>query len=386
MITYSKQTISSSDIQAVAKALRSDWLTTGPMVQKFENVVTSYVGARYAVAVANGTAALHAACFAAGIGKDDEVITTPYTFIATANSVLYQGGLVKFADISPDTLTIDASKIKTKITPKTKAIIAIDFSGLPADWDRLKTFAKSHKLTLISDAAHSLGASYHGRKVGTLADLSCFSFHPVKTITTGEGGMITTNNKRFYERLLVFRNHGITRKSMESTGSKQGIKGDKRPWFFEMKELGLNYRLTDIQCALGLSQMRHINAFLKKRRELAYRYHKLLEQLPHATLPREPQGYRSSWHLYPLRLDFKQLGKTKSQLFAFMARHGIKLQVHYIPVHLHPYYREHFGFKPGDFPIAEEAYDQEVSLPLYPTLTYSQQDKVIKLLKQFTTQ
>lgn len=372
-IPYSTQTIGKKDIDSITQVLRSSWLTTGPWVERFEQKVATFVGARYAVAVANGTAALHTACFGVGVTAGDEVITTPYSFAATANCVLYCGGTVVFADVDQTSLTINPTEVEKKVTKKTKAIIGVDFAGMPADWLKLQLIAQKHKLKLVADAAHSLGASYLGKAIGSLADVTCFSFHPVKTITTGEGGMVVTNSKAIYERMKRFRTHGIV-KGLRKT----------EPWYYEMRDLGFNYRLTDMQSALGLSQLSRVKSFVNARKRLAQRYTRVFAGLKHLLLPSgDTDEKQSSWHLYPLRIDFDLLKKSKRQLFAQAKRAGITLQVHYLPIHLHPYYRKTLGFKPGDFPLSVETYNQEVSLPLYPTLTYRQQDRVIRFIRHF---
>lgn len=366
-IPYSRQSITAADIKAVNQVLQSDWLTTGPWVEKFERAVAGYVGTKYAVAVANGTAALHLACLAARIGRGDEVIVPTYSFAASANCVMFCGGRPILVDINESTLNIDIKQVEPKINAKTRAIIGVDFGGRAADWQSLRQLARRYKLLLIDDAAHSFGTEYRSKKIGTQADITCFSFHPVKTITTGEGGMVVTNNKKFYDQLLRLRNHGIWK--------------SPKPWYYEMRELGYNYRLTDLQCALGLAQLKRSGKFLRKRRQLARRYNRLLADAPGLILPAPSE--HSAWHLYPLRIDFKVMRKTKEQLFELMSRKGINLQVHYIPIHLQPYYRQNLGYKIGDFPVAERVYEQEVSLPLYPTLTYKQQDVVVRLIRQF---
>lgn len=374
MISYSKQTISSADIKIVVKVLKSDWLTTGPWIEKFELVVAEFVNSRYAVAVANGTAALHIACLAARIGSGHEVIVPSYSFVASANCVLYCGGRPVLVDIDEQTLCIDINQIEQKINRHTRAIIGVDFGGRAADWQHLRQLAKKYKLTLIDDAAHSFGAEYQGKKIGTQADITCFSFHPVKTITTGEGGMVVTNNKKIYERLLMLRNHGIIKAQMSKSKFQM-------PWYYEMRELGFNYRLTDLQCALGLAQLKRVSKFLSRRRRLAKRYQQKLQGVPFLKLPLA--GENSAWHLYPLRIEFNKLKRTKFELFRLMKRHQIDLQVHYIPIHLQPYYQKNLSYRQGDFPVAEKVYQQEISLPLYPTLTYKQQDKVVKLIRRF---
>ncbi len=368
LVPYSRQTITKTDMREVNKVLNSGWLTTGPLVREFEKKVAQLVKAKYAVAVANGTAALHVSCLALSIKPGDEVITVPYTFAASSNCVLYCGGVPVFVDINPETLLIDIKQLEQKVTQKTVGIIGVDFAGRAAPWQELRRIAKKHRLWLVDDAAHSLGAKYNHKPVGTQADVTCFSFHPVKTITTGEGGMVITNKKKLYERLLRLRDHGLKRFK------------DRR-WYYEMRELGYNYRLTDIQSALGLAQLKHIDQFLANRRRLAARYLNRLSGLPYLTLPLDSD--ESAWHLFPLRIDFNRLKKTKEQLFVWMNKQGITLQVHYIPIHLHPYYRRQFGYKRGDFPIAEIVYEQEVSLPLYPGLTIREQDRVIKWVRDF---
>lgn len=373
-IPYSRQSITAADIKAVSQVLQSDWLTTGPRVDKFEWAVIKFVRVKYGVAVTNGTAALHLACLAVGLGPADEVIVPTYSFAASANCVLFCGARPVLVDIDEPTLNIDIKQVEKKINKRTRAIMGVDFGGRPADWKGLRKLARKYNLKLIDDAAHSFGTEYQGERIGTQADLTCFSFHPVKTITTGEGGMVVTNNKKVYERLLMLRNHGIIKAQMSKSKFQM-------PWYYEMRELGFNYRLTDLQCALGLAQLKRAEKFLARRRRLAGRYNQKLANLPNLILPKDDK--KSAWHLYPLRIDFRALGKSKEQLFKLMQRHGISLQVHYIPIHLQPYYRQKFGYKPGDFPVAEKVYQQEVSLPLYPTLTYKQQGRVINLLKKF---
>lgn len=367
IIPYGKQWIDEDDIQAVAEVLQSDYLTTGPAVCEFEKAVCEYTGAKYAVAIANGTAALHAACFAAGIKDGDEVITTPMTFAASANCVLYCGGMPVFADIRPDTYNIDPSDIRKKITKKTKAIIAVHYTGQPCDMDEIHAIAKEHHLTVIEDAAHALGADYKGRKIGTISDMTTFSFHPVKHITTGEGGMITTNDKKLYEKLKLFRSHGITREEGLMTKNEGG-------WYYQQVDLGYNYRITDIQCALGVSQMRKLDKFIIRRKELVKRYEDAFRHIEAITCPYQEKGCNNSWHLYVIQVQ------NRKKVFDRLRNAGIQVNVNYIPVYQHPYYQEH-GYQHICCQEAEKLYEHIISLPLFAELTDNQQDYVIEHLK-----
>lgn len=368
-IPYGKQTIDEDDIQAVVDVLRSDYLTTGPKIEEFEKVVCDYTGAKYAVAISNGTSALHAACFAAGVKEGDEVITTPITFAASANCVLYCGGTPVFADIDPKTYNIDPDDIERKITNKTKAIIAVHLAGQPCDMDRIHKIAMEHNLVVIEDGAHALGAEYKGRKVGTLSDMTTFSFHPVKPITTGEGGMIMTNSRELYEKLLLFRSHGITRDRELLVNKEEGA------WFYEQQYLGYNYRITDIQCALGISQMRKLDRFLARRRFLAERYDRELRDNKNIIIPYQLPETKSGWHLYIVQIR----NHDRGVVFDKLREAGIGVNVHYIPVYKHPYYQEN-GYKNVSCPKAEELYSHMISLPLYPLLEDSEQTKVIETL------
>ena len=373
-LPYGHQWLDDDDIAAVVEVLRSDWLTTGPKVAEFEQAFAKFVGAREAVAVCNGTAALHAAMYAIGIGSGDEVIVSPMTFAASANCVVFQGGTPVFADVDPDTLLLDPTQVEAKITPRTKAIIAVDYTGQPCDYDALRAIAGGHGLTLVADACHALGGSYRGRPVGSLADLSIFSFHPVKHITTGEGGMITTNDPELARRMRVFRNHGITtdHRQREQRGS----------WFYEMVDLGYNYRLTDFQCALGMSQLRKLPGWVARRQEIARRYDAAFAEIPAA----EPLGVREdishAYHLYVIRLDIAQLRMTRAEVFAALRAEGIGVNVHYIPVHLHPFYRQRFGAGPGLCPVAEAAYEQLISLPIFPKMSNADVEDVILAVRK----
>lgn len=369
MIPYGRQTIEEDDIQAVVDVLRSDYLTTGPKIAEFEKMVADYVGAKYAVAISNGTSALHAACFAAGIQLGDEVITTPLTFAASSNCVLYCGGTPVFADVDPKTYNIDPEDIRRKITDKTKAIIAVHLAGQPCDMDEIHKIAKEHDLIVIEDGAHALGSVYKGKKVGTLSDMTTFSFHPVKPITTGEGGMIVTDNEEFYQKMMLFRSHGITRDENLMTRNDG-------PWFYQQLDLGYNYRITDIQCALGCSQMKKLDRFLALRKEIVARYNEAFADCENIVTPYQLPETESGWHLYIVQV--KNCDRRK--VFEALREHGIAVNVHYIPVYLHPYYQEH-GYKDVHCRNAEEVYSHIISLPLYPTLTEEQQQYVIETLK-----
>jgi len=371
-LPYGHHWIDDDDVMAVVQALRSDWITQGPRVSEFERTVAEFVGARHAVAVNSGTAALHATIHAIGIGPSDEVITTPLTFAATANCVLYQGARPVFVDVCRDTLNIDPEAIEQAITPRTRAIIAVDYAGQPADLDQLQELARRLNLTLIEDAAHALGASYRGARVGSITRMTTFSFHAVKQLTTGEGGMITTSDDALAKRMRVFRNHGITtdvRERMEKGG-----------WFYEMVELGYNYRLTDIQCALGVSQMAKLDRFLERRAYLAARYNEELSPIAEITVPAVRPWVKHAYHIYPILLNLEMLGVGRGDVFARMHDAGIGVNVHYIPLHLHPYYRRRFGYAEGNFPVAEDCYNRLLTLPLFPAMKDSEQDRVLDVL------
>ena len=369
MIPYGKQTIDQDDIQAVVDVLKSDFLTTGPKIAEFEQTVADYVGAKYAVAISNGTSALHAACFAAGIGPGDEVITTPLTFAASANCVLYCGGTPVFADVDPKTYNIDPEDIRRKITDRTKAIIAVHLAGQPCDMDAIHSIAHEYGLIVIEDGAHALGSVYKGKKVGSLSDMTTFSFHPVKPITTGEGGMIVTDNEEFYKKMALFRSHGITRDDSMMTRNDG-------PWFYQQFDLGYNYRITDIQCALGCSQMKKLDRFLARRKEIVARYNEAFADCDNIITPYQLSDTESGWHLYIVQVK----NCDRRQVFEAMLEKGIGVNVHYIPVYMHPYYQEH-GYENVHCANAEEIYSHIISLPLYPGLTSEQQDYVIDTLK-----
>ena len=369
MIPYGKQTIEQDDIQAVVDVLKSDFLTTGPKIAEFEQTVADYVGAKYAVAISNGTSALHAACFAAGIEPGDEVITTPLTFAASANCVLYCGGTPVFADVDPKTYNIDPEDIQRKITDRTKAIIAVHLAGQPCDMDAIHSIAREHGLIVIEDGAHALGSVYKGKKVGSMSDMTTFSFHPVKPITTGEGGMIVTDNEDFYKKMILFRSHGITRDDSMMTRNDG-------PWFYQQFNLGYNYRITDIQCALGCSQMKKLDRFLARRKEIVARYNEAFADCDNIITPYQLSDTESGWHLYIVQVK----KCDRRQVFENMREKGIGVNVHYIPVYMHPYYQEH-GYENVHCANAEEIYSHIISLHLYPGLTSEQQDYVIDTLK-----
>lgn len=354
-IPYGRQTIDDDDIAAVVDVLRSDWLTTGPAVERFEADVCAYTGARHGVAVSNGTAALHAAMFALNIGPGDEVIVPPMTFAASANCILYQGGTPVFADVDAATLLVDPAAVEAAITPCTKAIIAVDYAGQPCDWDALRATADRHHLALVADGCHALGASYKGRRVGTLADITVFSFHPVKHITTGEGGMAVTSDAQLAARMRAFRGHGIT-----TTASQREKSG---AWFYEMTELGYNYRITDFQCALGSSQLKKLDAWIDKRNELAQAYETALTGQDSIRPLKCREDVRHAYHLYVVRTP------ERDALFRHLRANGIGANVHYVPVHLHPYYRNVAGTREGLCPVAEAAYREILTLPLWPGMS-----------------
>ena len=363
LLPYGHQQIEPEDIQCVTEVLRSDWLTTGPKVDEFEEAFAAYVGAKHAVSVSSGTAALHAAVFAAGLEAGDEAITTPITFAATANCLLYQGATPVFADVSVDTLNLDAECVAAQLTPRTKAILPMDYAGHPADLDRLL----EHGLTVIEDACHALGAQYHGRQVGSISHMTAFSFHPVKHITTGEGGMVVTNNDRLAERLRLFRNHGITNDARQRQNAGT--------WYYEMVALGFNYRLPDIACALGFSQLGRLDANLARRRQIAKRYSEAFTRSPVITVPSIRPDVEPAWHLYPIRVSE---ACDRGEFFAALRAENIGVNVHYIPVHLHPYYCARFGYRGGEFPVAEKAYTQLISLPMFHSMTDRDVEDVIE--------
>lgn len=370
-IPYGRQIIDDDDVAAVVDALRSDWLTTGPAVRKFENDFAAFVGARHAVAVSNGTAALHLSMLAAGIGPGDEVIVASMTFAASANCARYVGADVVFADVRDDTLTIDPDHVASLITDRTRAIVAVDYGGTPVDVDPLLELCGRHDLLLIEDAAHAPGATYHDRPVGSIAHMSTFSFHPVKHLTTGEGGMVTTGDDGFAGRLRKLRNHGI------DTDFRQ--REEQGTWAYDVSELGFNYRLSDINCALGSAQLRRLPEFLERRWYLADRYDQMLDSTDDVRVPYVPDDRVGAFHLYPVRIQGDDVSERRRQAFRFLRDNGVGVNVHYLPVHLHSYYTS-LGYHRGLCPVSERAYEGLLSLPMWPGLTDTAQDRVVELL------
>lgn len=386
MIPYGRQDISEADIQAVVDVLRSDWLTQGPAVERFEQEVARYCGAKYAVAVSNATAALHIACLAANLGKDDVLWTSPNTFVASANCALYCGAGVDFVDIDSRSYNLSVDQLEQKLAKAEqegrlpKVVVPVHFAGQSCDMACIDVLAKRYGFTVIEDASHAIGGRYRESRVGScvFSDMTVFSFHPVKIVTTGEGGMVLTNRRDLYERLLRLRSHGITRDPAQMDQQTHG------PWYYQQIELGFNYRMTDMQAALGASQMQRLDAFVSRRQQLAQRYDALLSGLPLAMPWRDPQAY-SAFHLYVVRLRLDAIGtscgKSHSQIFAALRERGIGVNLHYIPVHTQPHYRK-LGFGLGDFPQAEQYYREAISLPLYYALSDSQQDQVVQTIRE----
>jgi len=374
LLPYGRQSIGEDDIQAVVDVLRSDWLTTGPKVAEFEESFAAWVGAKHAVSFSSGTAALHGAAFAAGLKPGDEAITTPMTFAATANCVLYQGATPVFADVSTDTLNLDPEQVAARITARTRAVLPVDYAGHPADLDAILELAARHGLIVIEDASHALGAEYRQRRTGGIAHMTVFSFHPVKHLATGEGGMVTTDRADCAEALRRFRNHGISSEARQRQTAGQ--------WHYEMVLLGFNYRLTDMACALGLSQLKKLKANLMRRREIAERYSTVFAGLAGVTLPAVRADVNPAWHLYPIRLNLEKLTADRAQVFRALRAENIGVNVHYIPVHRHPYYRDRFGYRGGEYPIAEDAYERLISLPMFHGMSDQDVEDVVTAVKK----
>jgi perosamine synthetase len=371
LLPYGRQWLDDEDIAAVVNALRSDWLTTGPAVAEFERAFAEVAGVAEAVAVSSGTAALHACMHLLEIGPGDEVVVPPVTFAATSNCIIYQGGTPIFADVDPGSLLIDPARVEEKITGRTRAIVAVDYAGQPCDYQSLRDIADRHGLTLVADGCHALGGSDHGRPVGSLADLTVFSLHPVKHVTTGEGGVITTNDPELARRARVFRSHGITsdHRQREEAGS----------WFYEMVELGYNYRITDFQCALGLSQLRKLRRWIERRQAIAEALRERISGIPGVKPLTVRAGVSHAYHLFVVRISH---ALDRARVFAALRAEGIGAGVHYIPVHLHPYYRNRFGTGPGLCPVAESAYVEILSLPIFPQMSDSDVEDVVAALSK----
>jgi perosamine synthetase len=375
-LPYGRQSIDEQDIAAVVEVLRSDWLTTGPKVAEFEQALAAVAGTRDAVALSSGTAALHAGMYALGIGPGDEVIVPAITFAATANAVVFQGGRPVFADVDLHTLLIDPACVQARITPRTKAIAAVDYAGQPCDYDALDRVARQHHLPLLDDACHAIGGSYRARPVGSLAALSAFSFHPVKHVTTGEGGAVATDDPAYAVRLRLFRNHGITSDFRQRAAAAS--------WIYEMVDLGYNYRLSDIQCALGRSQLHKLPASVARRQAIARRYDAAFADLPEVRPLAVRPEVSHAYHLYVVRLELERLRVDRGMVFRALRAEGIGVNVHYLPVYLHPYYREKFGGGPGDCPVAERAYQQILSLPMFCGLDDRDVEDVVEAVTKVT--
>ena len=378
IIPYGKQWIDEADEQSVLRVLRSDFLTQGPEVSRFERELARLTGARYCVAVSSGTAALHLAVAALGIEKGAEGITSPITFVASANAMLYSGLVPRFADIDPRTYNLNPAEVQKRLSKNTRLLLPVHFAGQPADMPAFQDLARRNGCRIIEDASHAIGSCYaDGDRVGSCrySDLTVFSFHPVKTITTGEGGAITTNDPELHARLLLLRTHGITR-DPEKLGENPG------PWYYEMQDLGFNYRLTDLQAALGTSQLGRLERFRQRRRQLVELYNRCFEGEALLATPYEDPRVRSCFHLYALQLDFARLGVSRAEVMQSLKARSIGTQVHYIPVHLQPYYRKVFGYAAGDFPIAEDYYAKALSLPLYPAMSDEEASQVVEGVRE----
>lgn len=381
-IPYGRQNINQADIQSIIEVLQSDWLTQGPAINRFEQLVADYCGVKYAVAVSSATAALHIACLSVGLGEHDWLWTSPNTFVASANCGLYCGARVDFVDINPHTYNLDIAQLEQKLVIASKqgnlpkVLIPVHFAGQSCEMDKIDLLSKQYGFKVIEDASHAIGGKYQGKPIGCceFSDLAIFSFHPVKIITTGEGGMVLTNHHELYEKLIRLRSHGITRDSNLMQGESHGA------WYYQQLELGFNYRMTDIQAALGASQMQRLEEFVNRRKFLVKRYSQLLQDLP-ITLPSQNCVTDSSWHLYVIRLHLDKIKKTHQQVFDELRKAGIGVNLHYIPVHTQPYYQK-LGFQWGMFLESERYYRESISLPLYYALTELQQDRVINVLKE----
>ncbi|MFN6578715.1 MAG: UDP-4-amino-4,6-dideoxy-N-acetyl-beta-L-altrosamine transaminase [Aulosira sp. ZfuVER01] len=381
-IPYGRQDINQEDIDAVIAVLQSDWITQGPAIERFEQAVANYCGSKYAVAVSSATAALHISCLAAGLGHNDILWTSPNTFVASANCGLYCGAKVDFVDIDANTYNLNVDELERKLAKAAKqgylpkVLVPVHFAGQSCEMNQIAALSQQYGFKIIEDASHAIGGKYQGKPVGSclLSEMTVFSFHPVKIITTGEGGIVLTNQEDLYQKLMRLRSHGITRNLNLMQGESQGL------WYYQQLELGFNYRLTDIQAALGTSQMQRLDEFVERRWFLANRYNQLLQDLP-LILPWQHPDSESSWHLYVIRLKLDKINKTHRQVFEELSQEKIGVNLHYIPVHTQPYYQK-LGFSWGDFPQVEKYYQEAISLPLYYSLTQEDQDRVVTTLQR----
>jgi perosamine synthetase len=374
LLPYGRQLIDEADVAAVVEVLRSDWLTTGPEVNEFESALAKIAGVKYAVAVSSGTAALHGVMDALGVGVGDEVIVPAMTFAASANCAVYQGARPIFADVDPMSLLIDVASVESKISSKTKAIVAVDYAGQPCNYNNLRALCRRYDLSLVADACHAIGGSYHGAPVGSLADLSTFSFHPVKHVTSGEGGAVTTDDAVLAQRIRTFRNHGI------ATDHRQ--RSENGDFYYEMTHLGYNYRISDIQCALGRSQLSKLAEFVARRQQIASHYDYAFKSLSQIEPLATGAGVSNAYHLYVIKLDLARLATSRTGIYRALRAENIGVNVHYMPVHLHPFYREQFGTEPGMCPVAEATYECLLSLPIFPSMTDEDAGDVIAALSK----
>lgn len=375
MLPYGMHLMGKEEITSALACLKSNWIVSGPIVSKFEKAFSEYTGAKYAVALTSGTAALHAALLACGIGSNDEVITTPYTFCSTSNAILYAGAKPVFIDVEYDTFNINSNNIKYKINRKTKAILPVHFAGQPCDMDKIMDIAKKHKLMVIEDAAHACGAGFKGKKIGNIGDASCFSFHPVKNMTTVEGGMLTTNNKKIAEKAHSLRFHGITKDVLSREFTS-------KPWFYEMKDLGFKYNLSDLQASIGLEQLKKLEKWNKIREKYVEIYKEAFKNIKEIEIPEVKEDRKSAWHLYVIKLNLESLKADRDTIMRALRAENIGVNVHYIPVHYHPYYKKRFNFKKGSFPAAERIYERAVTLPLFHSMAPKDLKDVIVALKK----
>jgi dTDP-4-amino-4,6-dideoxygalactose transaminase len=373
-IPFTVPSIGEEEIQEVISTLRTGCLTTGPRTRRFEEEFAKYIGAKHAIAVSSGTAALHLALLANRIGPGDEVITTPYTSVATGEAILHTGAKMVLADIARDEFNIDPEKINDSITPNTKAIVPVHFAGMPCNMDAIMGLANLYGLNVIEDAAHALGASYKEENIGIIGTTTCFSFNPVTNLTTGEGGMVTTEDDQIAESLRVLSLHGLSQ-------NKSIQKSQKRNWFYEIIDLGFKYNMTDIQAAIGLQQLKRLDYFQFRRREIIENYHLVLSAIEELILPIEPVWAQSSWHLFVIKLNYDRFSIERNQMVNDLQENGINCRVHFIPLHLQPYYQKRFGYQFGDFPNAEDTYSAAISLPLYPKMSLESVIYISKVIK-----